>query len=53
MYRAPGAGLTQLCALESTQAGGGDLQSIYRASTVAEAEQHLAQLRASGKLTPA
>src|SRR3989442_15336003 len=23
MYRAPGAGLTQLCALESTQAGGG------------------------------
>jgi putative transposase len=43
MHRAPGAGLAELCVVETAQAVASDLQRIYRAST---AEDALSQLDA-------
>ena len=52
MHCASGASLAELRALESGKPVAADLQSIYRASTAAEAEQHLVQLEAKWKAYP-
>ena len=52
MHCASGAGLAALRALESAGPVAAHLQSIYRASTAAEAEQRLRQLESKWKAYP-
>jgi putative transposase len=52
LHRASGAGLAQLRALESAQAGGGRPAIDLSRGTAAEAEQHLAELEGKWKTYP-
>ena len=52
LHRASGAGFAELCALESTQAGGGGSAADLSAATAEEAEQHLEEFEGKWKAYP-